>query len=212
MIITSIEAVKGHPQTYNIYVDSSYCFSADYDDLIELGIKENNSIDYNDLNNIISKCQYRKAYNKAIRLLSTRQRSESELRKKLRDQNFEEKIIESILAKLKELNYIDDEKFCKLWIEDRMLLKPTGKRKLNTELIEKGIDPEIINEALLNCDCDDLNIALSLIKKKAERGNLHKLDDAFYRKITRYLLYRGFGYDTVHEALKIYFNVGSKEP
>lgn len=206
MLITSITVQKGNAKRYNIYVDGSFSFSADYEDVIELGIKENAILDYDTLKETIHKCQYKKAFNKTLWLLGVRQRSESELRKKLKDSNYDDTIIDDVLMKLKELNYVNDMEFSKLWIEDRMTLKPTGKRRLIKELSDKGVDSELIKDAIEESGSDDLKTAISLIEKKTRKVIIESLSNKDYQKIMRYLIYRGIDYEVARQAINIYFN------
>lgn len=204
MVITSIEKQKKNENRYNVYVDNNYCFSVDYDQIIEYGIKENCEYDNENLSDLIYKCQYGKAMNKAMMYLSKRQQSEQEIRKKLKDLMYEDGIIENVITRLKELNYINDEEFARLWIEDRNKFKPTGRKKLIQELKSKGVGDNIINNMVNNSDCDDLKIAVGIIEKKLGQMSNGLDDQKILRRIFRYLLYRGIEYETAYKAIKKY--------
>jgi regulatory protein len=200
MIITSITQQKGKDNRYNIYIDNSYSFSADYEDLLDFNIKENIYLDDSSLSELIYRCQFKKALNKSYRFLSNRPRSEFEIRKKLKEYCFDEHVVDEVIQKLKGYNYINDAEFSKLWIEEREKIKPSGKRKLADELKAKGIKTEIIS-SVLEGHTDDMNTAEAVAAKKIStiQGSIE--DPRNYQRVYRYLIYRGFDYDTARKAI-----------
>lgn len=207
MIITSIIIQKKNKDKYNIYVDNNYCFSADYEDIIEFDIKADQYVDDEQLKNLIYKCQYKKALNKALNFLARRFMSEYEIKGKLLSSGYNEEIIETVIKKLKELNYVDDERFSKQWVEDRKLMKPIGMKRLEAELQNKGISRELIKNTLDESGCDDLETAVYLIGKKLGNNKVGCGDKTTSSKLYRYLLYKGIGYETARKAISRYLNI-----
>lgn len=142
-------------------------------------------------------------YNKALRFLSFRPRSEKEVRDNLRKKKVAESIIELIISKLKEQKFLDDKEFSKWWIEQRSLLNLKPKRIIRMELRQKGIDNEVIDELLNKVDdvIDDLTKAKRIVEKKL---NKYKDFEGFEKRtrLGRFLASKGFDYDTIKEALK----------
>ena len=97
-------------------------------------------------------------------------------------------MIDSVVVLLKTQNYIDDREFAKWFIEQRQEFKPMSKRRLQNELIKKGLDREIIMNALEAYD-EDL-ACRTLAHQKRHLGK---------KKRQRYLLRQGFGWDLVQE-------------
>ena len=91
-------------------------------------------------------------YNRALRFLSYRPRSEQEVIKNLLKKKAPEDIISKIISKLKENNFINDEEFVKWWAEQRIELKPRSLRLIKIELRQKGISEEIITQAIQNSE------------------------------------------------------------
>lgn len=88
------------------------------------------------------------AYERAVKLLARRQQSVSELRRKLRERGFEARDIEEAMARLEELNYTDDERAAFDWAEELARRGGMGRRKAETKLVQRGIDPELARRAL----------------------------------------------------------------
>lgn len=133
----------------------------------------------------------------ALRLLSKRDRTEAELKEKLKRKGFSEKIIDDTVTYLKKKGFIDDSKFiqrAKEIAEDRFL----GKMGLKNYLIRRGIDKELLYSLP---EVDEFSIAEKLLERKK-----HLIKDIPAEKkkakIAGFLLRRGFSWDTVNKFLK----------
>jgi regulatory protein len=204
MIITSIENRHKNSKSYDVYIDYAYGFTIDTTELSVLGIKENDLLSNDDLDDLIHKSQYRKAYDKALYSLTRRARSEKEIIQKLKDSKFHDKIIDAVIVKLKDLNYINDVEFTRLFIEEKRTSKHIGKRRLVEELKNKGIESSLIVESLNESEYDDLPAAVDTARNKMR--SLYKDKDDFEnknRKVFRYLVYKGFEYEIAHKAINV---------
>src|SRR3990167_11216420 len=84
----------------------------------------------------------------AYRFLSYRPRSKKDVEKKLKEKNISGENISNIISLLEKNNYLNDRKFTLNWLRYRMENKPLGRRSLEYELREKGVDSEIIKDSL----------------------------------------------------------------
>ena len=84
----------------------------------------------------------------ALKFLSYRPRTVQEVRLFLQKKKFNQNVIEEVIKYLQEISYLDDMQFCELWIRNRLLLKPMGRKRLYDELINKGVDPSIVEQVL----------------------------------------------------------------
>lgn len=144
---------------------------------------------------------FEKFYTKALWFLSTRPRSEKEIRDSLFRKKASPEVIDKIIIKLTEQKYINDSEFAKWWIEQRMKFRPRGMRAIKIELKQKGISEVIIAEQLL---VDTSEIEMENAKKIVE-SKIYK-----YKGLTKFeivqklgptLIRRGFDYDTTKEAI-----------
>lgn len=152
---------------------------------------------------------FQKFYDRALRFLSYRPRSEKEIRDFLKKKKIEPPIISKIIKKLKEQNFINDEEFTKWWIEQRQRNKPRGMRVIKMELKQKGISDELITNCQLLIT-NQLELAKKALEKKVKSyRNLPR--EKAYRKLSQFLLRRGFDWDTVKdvidEVLKKEYNI-----
>ena len=92
--------------------------------------------------------QYKRARERALRLLALRGRSRAELRKKLAERDFSESVIERVLENLGELGYLDDEAFAVNRARHLAVNRLYGDRKIEEQLREKGIAREAARAAI----------------------------------------------------------------
>ncbi|MBI4089634.1 MAG: regulatory protein RecX [Candidatus Levybacteria bacterium] len=152
---------------------------------------------------------FEKFYNKALKFLSYRPRSEKEVGDRLRIRNQESGIrnldllIDQVIQKLKEYNFLSDLGFAKKWIEERRRLKPRSLRLIKLELRRKGISEEIIESIIHDSRFmiqSDLEQAKILVQKRLQRLKGLPTEEIF-QKLGRYLVARGFDWDTIKKAI-----------
>ena len=131
---------------------------------------------------------FQRASAAALRFLSYRPRSEAEIRIRLQ-RRFPPHVVEQVIEALTDQDLVDDYKFAELWRDSRTSLNPRSAAAIRRELIEKGVDREIADDAVR--DIDDLESAYRAGLKLARR--LHQADFAtFRRRLWGYLQRRGF--------------------
>ncbi|MBI4990634.1 regulatory protein RecX [Candidatus Gottesmanbacteria bacterium] len=149
---------------------------------------------------------YQKLRDYALKLLSFRPRSSREISTKLRQfsakRNFSDKLVEQIIEELREQKFLDDKEFVRWWIEQRQSFRPKGLRAIKTELLNKGIDKEII-DAVFAADKGKMNeydLALKVINKKLIHLS-HLSTEKKKIKIRDLLLRRGFDWDVIYKVI-----------
>jgi regulatory protein len=144
-----------------------------------------------------------KAMKFAMKLIGLRRRSESEIRRRLKDKKYGENLIEDVMEELKKWEYLDDEKFAESYINDRINFRPAGKFLIKMELKTKGISEKIINKKLneIVSDEKELEMAQGLVKKRID--GLDPKDSQKDRvKLMNYLKTRGFSGAIISQAMK----------
>lgn len=138
----------------------------------------------------------------AFRLLKIRNRSEKELRDRLKQNRFSEEIITQAIEYLTHVKLIDDRQFTKNWINTR-LIKPLGLRRISFELQQKGIDQELLKEELacLKESYPESAIVETLAKQRAHRyKNIDKMK--LRRRVFDFLARRGFTIEAIQKAIQ----------
>ncbi len=194
MKITEIKAQVKTVGRFSIFVDGRYAFSLSDTALLEHKLYVGLELDEKTLKQLKQASSDDKVYGLALRYAMLRPRSEWEVQSYLRRKQSAPALSEKILSKLSKLNLIDDSKFARAWVDNRRLLRPTSKRKLQQELRAKRVGDDAINQALAADDADEQQILRALITKKRARypDNL---------KLMQYLARQGFKYDDIKAVI-----------
>ncbi|MCB1025098.1 MAG: RecX family transcriptional regulator, partial [Acidobacteria bacterium] len=90
-----------------------------------------------------------KTFDRAVNLLTFKPRSVEEMRTRLLEKIWtNEEIVDGVIEKLKEYNYLNDEQFAASFASSRLRQKPIGKRRLEQDLRKKNLDSETTEKAL----------------------------------------------------------------
>lgn len=200
MKITKIEPQKKRKDRYNVFADDQFCCGLSQDTIIDSALEVGQEISQKEIDELIDKDQSSKAFDKAIRFLGYRVRTEKEIRDKLKEKEFDKKVIEKTIKKLKKMDYISDSGFVESWVSDRVSVKPEGKRLIAAELRQKGVDQKIIDQKLpkLITSKTETRLAKKVYEKALKKyGNLPKFEQN--KKITAYLMRRGFDWETINK-------------
>ena len=145
-----------------------------------------------------------KTFDRAVNLLTYKPRSVSELRTRLLEKDWTNaEIVESVLDKLKEYNYLNDESFAKSFAASQIRQKPMGKRVLKQKLALKKLDKETVEtvlEQVLEETPEAEIIERSIAKRLRAKGKPETREDA--KKFYDYLLRQGFSYDLVSGKMR----------
>lgn len=203
MQITKIQVQKKRKDRYNIFIDEEFRFGLDEGVVARFGLYEKMEIDQSLVEQIEQEEVVAKAFNAAANFLKTRERSKKEIRDKLKVKEYTSNVIESVIDKLERLDIVNDKRFAEVFIRDRMKLKPKGKKVLQIELLQKGVDKNIIEEVfetLLGGE-EELDLAKKVYEKALKKyGNPDDIE--IRQKITKYLLGKGFGYSLIEKIVK----------
>lgn len=200
--ITNIEEQKRNKDRVNIYVDNDYAFSLSKEVLIKEGLKVNDIIDLEKLTKVSKEDNYIKCKGAALRIIEKTIKTESEIKKKLLLKGYGDETINRTIDFLKEYNFLNDESYAKMYVRDKS--KGQGKNKIKYDLIKKGLDEELILEAIAKIDSDnEENIAYEMALKKYNTIKKRETDSyKLSQKLYRFLLSKGYGYDIASRVIK----------
>lgn len=141
--------------------------------------------------------------NRAVKLLAAKPRSIGELRERLLEKLWtNEEIVDTVIDKLREYNYLDDEQFARDLAISKLRQKPQGKRKLKFSMSRKQLSPETVeaavNEAFEKYSEADL-IDIAIEKRLRIRGIPETREDL--KKFYDHLMRQGFGYELIRTKL-----------
>lgn len=200
-LITSVERQKGNKKRYNLFIDGVFAFSVHEDIMIRHRLLKGELVEAESIGVIVMDDERHQAYLEAIRYVGRRPRSEQEVRLHLKEKEYEPERIREVVERLSSEGYLDDEAFAKLWTENRILSQKKGRRWVEMELSQKGVDDGDIASALGSIDPEEEYAAAreSALKKWRTAGG----DPAERkRKLMTYLLRRGYSHDLVKRVVR----------
>ena len=196
----------------NISVDGTYRFSLDIAQVVELGLKNGQEIDDEQLINFEQESEFGKLYARTLEYCLMRPHSAQEIRNYLWKKTLHKKvknkktgdildkkgiptdITDRVFERLKQKGYIDDEKFARFWVENRNQRKGSSIRKLKNELRAKNVENTIIETIITQSHRNDTDELQKIIKKKQSKYSDEK-------KFIQYLMRQGFRYEDICHAL-----------
>jgi regulatory protein len=199
--IIGIETEKRRKGRLRIQLEGGHVLVVPEEVIFSRKIEEGSYVSLEDLREWARQADFIDAYNGALRYLGYRARSCHELTAYLSRKGYSRDIIDQVVGKLLEYGLADDRDFAERLIRSRRQGRPVGKRWLAHELGRKGIDKEIIRDAVGGIsDEDEIEQAVKLAEKIRSRYN--RRDPKELRvKIGQALARRGFDWDTAAKAI-----------
>lgn len=195
--VTAIEPQVKRPNRLNLYIDDHFALGLSV--YAAAGVRVGQDLSRADLEKLARAEALEQAREAALRFLEIRPRSAQELRRQLAKKNFSEEIITQVIARLSDVELVDDRDFAKYWVENREGFKPRSKRALQYELRQKGVAADDIARAVKKID--ERDSAYRAARPKALRWK--ELDaQTFREKLSGFLARRGFDYAVTRETVK----------
>jgi len=196
--ITEITAQSRNPNRVNIFLDGEFSFSLSR--LVAAWLEPGKVLNQEQIDDLVERDTKEKILQAALKLVDYRPRTENELREKLSKKGFDEEKIEGVVEKLRESKVIQDNRFAESWVENRNEFHPRSRRLIMYELKSKGINEEVIEEALKNSANDEV-LAINAARKLKNRYSGLEWP-VFQKKTSAHLLRKGFSYDVVSSTVK----------
>lgn len=199
--ITALTIQKKNRQRINVFLDGEFAFGLDR--LVAGWLNTGQEISDEKITELKSADAREVAFQSALHLLKFRPRTESEIRSRLLKKSISPDVVEEVIERLKRNQMLDDRRFTIEWIENRSELKPRGRRLLEFELRNHGVEQEIIQDSL--AEVDDEQLAFQAAARRVRK--YQELEWSEFRiKLARYLNQRGFQYDTIRDVTNQIWN------
>jgi regulatory protein len=200
--ITALERQQKNPRRVNVYLDGR--FGLGVDGVLAAGLRIGQQLTTEDIARLQGQDTVEKARGLALEFLARRPRSEAEVRRRLTEKGHAPEVVDEVLARLRELNLVDDEAFARFWVENRASFRPRGASGLRYELRQKGVADEVVDRVLATAPVDEEAAAYDVARRRAERllsGPTPVARPEFQRKLGAFLHQRGFDYASSKEAI-----------
>lgn len=127
-----------------------------------------------------------------LNILSMVTKTQSQLEKRLSEKGYSDIVIEEAIDRMIEVGVIDDASFARTYASSRHQGRGLARRAISRELHQKGIDQEMIDEALESVDDDaERERAVELVRKQA-RTTAHLETQVRVRRLVGMLARKGY--------------------
>jgi len=183
-----------------------------YDDIIvEYNLLVNKEIDDQKLKEILEKNSKKEAYYLALKLISTKMRTQKEITKYLERKEFNNETIEEVIKQLYKERYLSDERYIKAFMSDKVKLTDKGPLKIKDDLVKLGFREEVVRHYLMNYTDEIWSEKINKYIVKKRKTNEKMSATMLKHKIIHDLLEKGHYKDLVKEIIETYEFRNSEE-
>jgi len=197
VIVTAVVR-KARRKKVDVYVDGELALTIGSELAVERELKPGAEISLRQIGALEYEEARRSCLAAAVMLLSYRQRSERELRERLRRKGFAKPPVDESIARLRELGYVNDASFARFYTETRQSSRPSSQRLLAIELRRKGVEASIAEEA--TADVSDEEAAYDAASRRLSGLRDHEYG-RFRERLGSFLTRRGFSYDVARRTI-----------
>ena len=196
--ITALRAQAKDPQRVNVFVDGEFAIGIGLTTITKAGLHVGKQLSAEEFAKLEQTESGDKAYLAALRFLEARPRSIAEVRARLGRKDYAPEAIDAAIARLAELELLDDTAFARYWVENRQAYRPRGVGALRDELRRKGIDADVTAEVLDDALTGDEAASAWGLARGALRKYAGSQDrNAFTRRMGSYLQRRGYTFEVI---------------
>lgn len=143
----------------------------------------------------------KQALYKAASYCSKAEKAIFDVRKKLVIWGLDSNEIENIIKYLINEKFIDEERFCRSFIKDKMNINKWGKVKIAFELKKKQIPLPIVNKCFEEIESNDFDTVLEDLLKNKAKKIVASSEYEKRIKLMRFGLGRGYSFEQINKIL-----------
>lgn len=200
-MITSIEPQIKDKTRCSVFVDGRFYCGIKLEVAVKYRLKAGMSVDKEYLDGIQLETEKAQAVDKALTHISASPKTRSQIAKFLKDKGYVPAVIGYVFERLDYYGYADDKAYCKAYIES---VSGKSKRAIEAELLKRGVERDIVDEALSSYSDDEEEVYALLVKKL--KGKEINKENVY--KACGYLISKGYDYDAVKSAGERIYNDG----
>ena len=197
MKVTALKIQARNKARVNVYLDGKFAFGLAKIVAARLAIGQ--ELEAAAIERLKASDDTEASYERALKFLGPRPRSEAEVRRRLKEKGIEPATIDEVVARLTRAGLVNDQAFASYWVENRVTFRPRSSRAIRQELKQKGVSEDVLREALTATNDDEAAYTLAA-KRAARLAGLEKQE--FRRKLGQFLAQRGFNYDTIEPVVE----------
>ena len=198
MKVTRVEAVT--KTKYKVFLDEQFAFELYKGELSRYQIAEGAQISETIYEMIRQEVILKRIKLRALHLLNVSDRTEADLRNKLRQSHYPEDLIEEAVAYVKRFGYINDEEYVRRYMEYKSGSK--SKIQIKMDLRKKGITAETLERVFEEYEYEEDDILEEQVKKRIrQKGSVTKEN---FQKYYGYFARKGFNSGKILDLLRKY--------
>ena len=143
------------------------------------------------------------AYLLLAALCAQAEHCQQEMRDKMRRWELDETVQNRIIDRLIKERYVDDERYARAFVKDKIRYNKWGRRKVQQALWMKRIDADIQQRVLDEIDEKEYLDVLRPLLKQKRKSIKAESDYELNQKLMRFALGRGFGFDIIRQCLDV---------
>lgn len=136
-------------------------------------------------------------------LCANAEHCQHEMLEKMRKWELPEAVQARVMARLVKEKYVDDTRYARAFVKDKIRYNKWGRRKVQQALWLKHIDSDIQQMVLDEIDDDEYLKVLKPLLKQKSKGIKAESDYERNQKLVRFALGRGFTFDVIRQCLDV---------
>lgn len=200
MIVTGI--VPFDKRRSKVILEDDFTLVLYRGEIKRFGIEEGKPLSEETYQEILQEVLLKRARERVLFLLKSSDKTEQELRRKLKDGGYPEEAADYAINFLKEHRFINDQDYGRRYVEFNSERK--SERQIQYELQKKGLDKEVIQEILREQPVDEEAQIKAYVKKK--RLKPEEMDFKERNKVMAALGRKGFSYEAISRVLGSFYD------
>ena len=199
MTIVEIQLIPRKKNKYKVRLDGGEDLVLYKRELKSYGLEEGIELSDVDYARILEETIIPRAKRRAMHLLEKQDRTQHNLEDKLRESDYPNVAIQAAVEYVASYHYIDDERYARSYV--RFHQEGKSKRRITQDLMQKGVDRDIIALALEEeYESSEEGMIRDLLRKK--NYDPENADAKERQKMYRFLMGRGFSSNDISKVLR----------
>ena len=144
---------------------------------------------------------YEMALQRLTALCASAEHCEYEMTEKMRKWEVDESDRQRIVEYLRDAKFVDDERYARAFVKDKIKYNKWGRRKVEQALWAKHIADDIRQRVLDEVDDSEYKSVLADLLKSKRRSVKAATDYELNMKLIKFALSRGFDYSIVRQCI-----------
>ena len=203
--VTSIRAQKKAHDRVSVFLDGAFAFGIHRDLLLEFDIAKGKKLSVEQQRKILERDAYFRARAVAFRYLSYRERTATEIRRRLRRDDYAPTVIDDVVHDLEKAGYVNDRDFAIKYAAGRFETRGHGPMRVRSDLRRKGVKRAAVEDALEEVYSEN-DAVFERARQMGDKrwSRLANESDVLKRKkkVYDYLARRGFSFEMARRIVE----------